>query len=198
MAKGLEHGRASYKGAGAIGQRDESFANRAAAAAPRDGWFIDTPHTTLTNAGPTTAGRCHFYMLPSLDRDYELAVARFSGGSSGAESQSSALYVYKERKLTRLPGSLVTGIVTAGGILPHDLPQTVTLQAGKRYFVASSVTAGTGNFYSARQDVGTGRELPYLDIAVPPTTVDLLALSKERPLHIPYVAYLSKEAALVL
>lgn len=198
MAGGLKFGRAMYQGAGAIGQRDESFANRAAAVAPVDGWFIDTPHATLSNAGPTTAGRCHFYMLPILDRDFALETARFSVGSAGTESQSSAIYVYGDRKLTRLAGSLVTSAASATGLASMDLSVTVTLQAGKRYYVASSATAGTGNFYSARQDVGSGRELPYLDVAVPPPTVDLLTLSKERPLHIPYVAYLSKEAALVL
>ncbi len=200
MAEGLKFGRGTYQGAGKIGERDESFANRAAAIAPQNGWVYDT--TRAEFAGRTTAGgnpdtydRTYFWPLAITDRDYILTEGRTMAVSAGNESQRVALYVLDGRQLTRLPGSLLSTV--ASGLVKETLTTPVTIQAGKRYFAAGSITSGTGQFIIWR--VGDpALEIPFLDVTVPPPTVDIFQLAKTNPERVPYALYLSKEAALVL
>ncbi len=201
MAEGLKFGRGTYQGAGKIGERDESFANRAAAAAPRDGWYIDTAaHLTNDNiagGNPDTNNRTYFWPLPIYDRDYILTQGRTHAASAGVESQRTALYVLAGRELVQVPGTLITTTCASTGITKVDLALPATIQAGKRYFVGAAITTGTGQFSMVRRD-GTAFEIPFLDTAMPPARVELFKLSKTTPVRLPYAVYLSKEAALVL
>lgn len=204
MAEGLKYGRAVYKGVGNIGERDESLAGRAAAVAPSDGWTVDPINSVSFQQfgayAPNSPTLTHFIPLPIYERDFVLTEARMRIAVGGAVAYRSALYVLNGKEISRLPGSLVDYSTLSTGLKQQTLAIPVTLQAGKRYFMAVG-NDGVGTFGQAYQMLLSTFgcvQTPYIASNDFPSRVNIFDLQKRIPTILPYALYLSSEAALVL